>query len=86
MYLNDIYNKSCYEGMKIDEDSNKIKMCDNHNNELICKDANKYCKNLLNKNIPKLINMINELGCCVKIILVDDEFKKFSEYVYNIEN
>lgn len=78
--IDEIYIKNCYDSMKIGNKEDKIKMCAGHNDMMICKDMNNYCRNLLSKNVPELMEMIYELGCEVKILLVDDEFMLFEEY------
>ena len=93
--IDSIYYKDCFGAKMIrniddknkeeeteEENNNKIKVCSGHeDNNTICKDANNYCRNLLFKNVPELIDMIDTKGCEVKIILVDDKFNKFEEYV-----
>jgi len=91
--IDSIYYKDCFGAKMIRniddnkkkeeiEEENKIKVCSGHkDNNTICKDANNYCRNLLSKNVPELIDMIDTKGCEVKIILVDDKFNKFEEYV-----
>lgn len=75
--IDSIYYKNCY-GAKIKRKD--IKLCKNHNDNIICKHTDYYCEKLLYMNIPELIEKIKELGCNVKIILVDNEFEKFEEY------
>lgn len=75
--IDSIYYKDCY-GAKIKRKD--IKLCKKHNDNIICKHTDYYCEKLLYMNIPELIEKIKELGCNVKIILVDNEFEKFEEY------
>lgn len=57
----------------------KLKLC-KCNDDNICSNANYYCRNLLMKNIPELISLVEEY-CEVRIILVDECFNKFEEYI-----
>lgn len=58
------------------------KVCDADHDEEICADVNTYCDNLLKLNVPELIEKVENQGCPVKILLVDEEFKNFKEYKY----
>lgn len=80
--IKSIYKENCNNpkiGMKIPQ----TKKCNcNSTKEDTCKEIDKYCKNLLDYDIPHLIKKIEKLGCPVKIILVDNNFKEFKEFNY----
>lgn len=77
--IDSIYNVNC-----IKAGIGKVKTCNGKEHDTICKNVNCYCKNILKKNVPELISMLNEEGinCEVRILLVDNEFNEFEEYSF----
>ena len=76
----DIYDKNTNDKTEVKCSIKKEKTT--HINPEYNKNPNLYAAPLLEKNIEELCQMLEKLGCTVRIFLVDDQLKYFEEYQY----